>query len=64
MSLAGRPSYLQPNLPRWRRWVVAASALAYAVAPVDLVPDLVPVLGWVDDLTVIGAALAVLVRRP
>jgi uncharacterized membrane protein YkvA (DUF1232 family) len=65
MSLTERAALTgRPALPRWRRWLVVATALAYAVLPADLVPDVVPVLGWVDDLAVIGAALAMLVRRP
>jgi len=35
--------------------LVAFAALAYAIAPVDLVPD-VPIVGWLDDLGVMGLA--------
>ncbi|MBX3182785.1 MAG: DUF1232 domain-containing protein [Polyangiaceae bacterium] len=35
-------------------------ALAYLFWPLDLVPDLVPVLGWLDDLGVVGIASAFL----
>jgi uncharacterized membrane protein YkvA (DUF1232 family) len=31
------------------RWWVIAGTLLYLLGPVDLSPDLVPVLGWVDD---------------
>jgi uncharacterized membrane protein YkvA (DUF1232 family) len=33
-------------------------ALAYVVLPVDLVPDVVPVLGWLDDVGVVAAVMA------
>ncbi|QFU24190.1 DUF1232 domain-containing protein [Shewanella sp. YLB-09] len=32
-------------------------ALAYVVSPIDAIPDLTPVLGYTDDLTVVAAAL-------
>ena len=37
--------------------VVIAGALGYFILPVDLIPDMVPVLGFTDDLTAIGLAL-------
>lgn len=45
-----------PRVPASRKALLAAAA-AYAVAPVDLIPDRFPLLGVVDDLVV--AALAV-----
>ena len=36
-------------------------ALVYAIVPVDLIPD-VPVIGWLDDLGVMGLASAWLAR--
>lgn len=37
---------------------VLLAALAYFVLPVDVIPDLIPFLGFTDDAAVIGAALA------
>jgi uncharacterized membrane protein YkvA (DUF1232 family) len=34
--------------PRYR-WAVILASLAYLVSPVDLSPDVIPILGWVDD---------------
>ena len=45
-----------PRVDRRRR-LVALGAVAYAVSPVDLIPEAIPVLGKVDDLVV--AILAV-----
>jgi uncharacterized membrane protein YkvA (DUF1232 family) len=39
--------------------VVAIACLAYAVFPFDILPDYIPVLGWIDD----GVMLYVLVRQ-
>ncbi|QLG11605.1 DUF1232 domain-containing protein [Deinococcus sp. D7000] len=40
----------------------AVLALAYALSPVDLIPDAIPVLGLGDDLLVVPAILAVATR--
>lgn len=50
------------DLPRSVRWRVAA-LLAYLLLPVDLVPDVVPVVGWADDVVVAVWVLRSVVRR-
>lgn len=40
-----------------------ASVLAYVIAPIDLIPDFLGVLGFVDDLYLVGLALARLLGR-
>jgi uncharacterized membrane protein YkvA (DUF1232 family) len=39
--------------PKYRWWVVGASLL-YLVSPIDISPDVFPVIGWIDDAVVIG----------
>ena len=41
--------------------LVLVLALLYIISPIDLVPDAIPVIGWVDDAVVgIGAGAAAL----
>ncbi|MCD7945340.1 MAG: DUF1232 domain-containing protein, partial [Clostridiales bacterium] len=35
----------------------AISALIYIVSPIDMIPDLVPGIGYIDDLAVLGFAM-------
>ncbi|OPH59411.1 hypothetical protein BC351_21125 [Paenibacillus ferrarius] len=37
-------------------------ALGYLILPLDIVPDLLPVIGYVDDLSVLGLALAAVAK--
>jgi uncharacterized membrane protein YkvA (DUF1232 family) len=45
----------------WYAKLLAAGVVAYAVSPIDLIPDFIPVLGILDDLVIVplGAALAI-----
>jgi hypothetical protein len=42
---------------RLKQILMILGAILYVVSPVDLAPDLVPVLGWLDDLIVVGVVL-------
>ena len=50
-----------PETP-WHAKLVVAGFVAYAVTPVDLFPDALPVLGIVDDLIFVPIAIALAVR--
>ncbi|MDE2047347.1 MAG: DUF1232 domain-containing protein [Betaproteobacteria bacterium] len=41
---------------------VGAVVLAYALSPIDLIPDWVPVLGLIDDLVLVPLGIALVVR--
>jgi uncharacterized membrane protein YkvA (DUF1232 family) len=45
-----------PRTPLIAR-LLAVAVAAYALSPIDLIPDFVPVLGWLDDLLIVPAGL-------
>jgi len=47
----------RPDTPKWAKATVYG-ALAYFVLPADAIPDLLPITGYGDDLTVIAVAVA------
>lgn len=46
----------RPEVPRWAKLTIYA-ALAYFVLPTDAIPDLLPGIGYVDDLGALSGAL-------
>lgn len=56
--------YLAYRDPRtaWYAKVVAALVIAYAFSPIDLIPDPIPVLGYLDDLVLIPLGVALALR--
>jgi uncharacterized membrane protein YkvA (DUF1232 family) len=53
-------AYRHPNIP-WYAKVFAACVIGYLFSPVDLIPDFIPVLGYLDDLVLVplGITLAI-----
>jgi uncharacterized membrane protein YkvA (DUF1232 family) len=57
LALAAR----HPRTP-WYAKLVVAGCVAYALTPVDFIPDAIPVVGLIDDLIFIPLAIAFAVR--
>jgi len=56
--------YLAARDPRvpWPAKAVAAITVAYALSPIDLIPDFIPVIGHLDDLVLVPLGLALAIR--
>jgi uncharacterized membrane protein YkvA (DUF1232 family) len=54
-------AYRDPRVP-WYAKAVAAATVAYAVSPIDLIPDFIPVIGYLDDLVLVPLGIALAVR--
>jgi len=58
-------SYKDPRIP-WYAKLLAMLIVAYALSPIDLIPDFIPVLGYLDDLIIVplGITLALKLIPP
>lgn len=54
-------AYRDPRVP-WYARLWAAIVVGYAFSPIDLIPDVIPVLGYLDDLILIPLGVALAVR--
>ncbi len=73
MSLKDRAKQLKTDIPAvflalrrketpWYAKVVAGLTVGYALSPIDLIPDFIPVLGYLDDLIILPALVALTVH--
>lgn len=51
-----------PDAPGWLKFGIALIAL-YVLSPIDLIPDVLPVIGMVDDLVLVPLAIRWLLNR-
>ena len=56
--------YLAARDPRvpWYAKAVAACVAVYALSPIDLIPDFIPILGYLDDLVLVPLGIWVAIR--
>ena len=50
-----------PRVP-WYAKVTAGAVAAYALSPIDLIPDFIPVIGYLDDLVIVPLGIMAAVR--
>jgi uncharacterized membrane protein YkvA (DUF1232 family) len=61
IKLVGR-LLLDPRVPR-RSKITLGMAAAYVISPIDLIPDVIPVIGWADDILLVLFAIDSLIER-
>lgn len=49
-------AYRDPRVP-WYARVFMAAVIGYFLSPIDLIPDFIPVLGYLDDLIIVPAGI-------
>jgi len=56
--------YLAAKDPRtpWYAKAIAICTVAYVLSPIDLIPDFIPVLGYLDDIIIVPAGIALAIR--
>lgn len=56
--------YLASRDPRvpWYAKLVAVLVVAYALSPIDLIPDFIPVIGYLDDLLLVPLGILLVIR--
>lgn len=54
-------AFMAPETP-WHLKALMLLVPAYLLSPIDLIPDLVPILGWVDDIVLIPMLVGWIVR--
>jgi uncharacterized membrane protein YkvA (DUF1232 family) len=61
MLLALWRLFKHPQTPRSAKWM-AIAVLAYAISPIDLIPDFIPVIGLLDDLILVPLGVAMVIK--
>lgn len=54
-------AYKDPRVP-WYAKLLAACIVAYALSPIDLIPDFIPVLGYLDDLILVPLGIYLVLK--
>ena len=73
MNLKERAKSLKADIPAvfialkyketpWTAKLFAAITVAYALSPIDLIPDFIPVLGYLDDVILLPALVALTIK--
>lgn len=45
------------HMNKWNLSIIAAT-IAYVISPLDAIPDLIPFMGWMDDVTIVAYAVS------
>ena len=62
MNVAHVATYVRSrSVARWKK-VLGVLAVVYAILPIDLVPDVIPIFGWLDDVGFLTVAFGLIGR--
>ncbi len=64
-TTTGKGAGTSAELPKenWKRGIIALLAILYILSPLDLLPDFIPVIGWLDDLGVLAWAARYVLKK-
>ncbi len=54
-------AYQDPRVP-WYAKALSALVVAYALSPIDLIPDFLPIVGYLDDILLVPLGIALVIR--
>ena len=54
-------AYKDPRVP-WYARIFAVCVVGYAFSPIDLIPDPIPILGYLDDLILVALGIAIALK--
>ncbi|MFA6161663.1 MAG: DUF1232 domain-containing protein [Patescibacteria group bacterium] len=58
----GLIKYLRDPKSDWKPKATIVVAILYLIWPIDLLPDIAPILGWLDDIGITSLAIAYLLH--
>ena len=50
------------KLKPWE-WILIVAAIIYTASPIDFIPDVIPIIGWLDDLAVLVATGYYIIKK-
>lgn len=54
-------AYKDPRVP-WHAKALATAVVAYAASPIDLIPDFIPIIGYLDDLVIVPVGIIIALK--